>query len=79
MTPITWITVAELLVKYGPEVADFIISRIHAGSEVTPEEWIALRQLSEQTPETQLRAALVRLGVPEQNEHVQNLLAMLPK
>jgi predicted phosphatase len=75
MDPITWITVANLLVKYGPEVVDFIIKKAHAGDVVTPEEWNTLKLLSQKSAASQLSEAFKRAGVEEQPE----LVAMLPK
>lgn len=77
MEPLTWVTLATLLAKYGPEMTDFIVSRIHAGNEVTPEEWAKLRAMALQTPESQLREAMARAGITEENEHAKNLLSMV--
>lgn len=74
-----WMLVAQLLVTYGPEVADAIITRVHAGKEVTPEEWAQLLPLTQKTPQSQFNDALARLGVPADSQEVKNLLAMLPK
>lgn len=79
MDPITWSMVAGLLIKYGPEVANLIISKWNAGKSVTIEEWNELLALASKTAESQLLDAIGRNGFSLDNEHVKNLLSMLPK
>lgn len=74
-----WTIVAQLLLQYGPEITQFIVAKVHAGKEVTPEEWAQLLPLTQKTPQSQFNDALARLGVPADSTEVKNLLAMVPK
>lgn len=78
MEPITWTVVASLLIKYGPEVADFIIRKVESRGVVTVAEWEELRHLSIKTPRSQLLDALARAGVPESDDKAKALIALLP-
>ena len=73
----TWAMVASLLIKYGPEVADFIVKKWNAKGVVTIEEWASLKVLADKTPESQLKDALTRNGIPEDAPQAQALLKML--
>lgn len=79
MEPITWFTIAGLLLKYSPEVVDFILQKLKGGGDVTPAEWEELKLLAQQTPRTQLLSALARAGVAEDDPKALALLALLPK
>jgi len=76
---VNWIIVAQLLATYGPEITQFIVAKVHAGKEVTPEEWAELFALTQKTPQSQFNDALARLGVSADSPEVKNLLAMVPK
>lgn len=78
MEPLTWGMAASLLIKYGPEVADFIVKKWNARGEVSLPEWQELMVLANKTPNSQLLDAVARAGIPLDNEHVKNLMAMLP-
>ena len=78
MEPITWITVATVLAKYGPEVADFIITRALAGDVVMLDEWERLQALAARPPQTQLADAVARAGLSPSDPRVVALLDMLP-
>lgn len=79
MEPLTWVTVAGLLIKYGPEVADFIVQKVHAKGVVTLSEWQQVMVLANKTPQSQLADALARNGVAADAPEAQALLALLPK
>lgn len=79
MEPITWSLVAGLLIKYGPEVADFIVRKWNSSGVVTLEEWEELKALSDKTPESQLRDALARAGISDSDPRAQAIIAALPK
>lgn len=77
MTPITWAVAAELLLRYGPEIASMIVSKAHAGAVVTPEEWAPVMALASKTPQSQLNDALARNGIDANSPEAQALLAMV--
>lgn len=79
MEPLTWVTVASLLAKYGPEVVDFIITAKENNAEVTKAEWDKLKAIATKTPKSQLLDAIARAGISVDNEHAKNLLAMTPE
>lgn len=72
-----WIIVAQLLATYGPEITNFIIAKVHAGKEVTPEEWSELFALTIKTPQSQFNDALSKLGLSADLPEVKALQAML--
>jgi hypothetical protein len=79
MEPLTWATVITLLVKYGPEVADFVVRKWNARGEVTLAEWDELQALAKKTSASQLADAIARSGLSMDDEHVKNVLAMVRK
>jgi hypothetical protein len=79
MEPLSWGAVAGLMLKYGPEVADFIVRKWNARGTVTLQEWESLQALANKTPESQVRDALARAGIPENDPRALEILAALPK
>lgn len=75
----SWELLLSLLVKYGPEVVDFVVAKFKPGSPVSPLEWAELKVLADKTPESQLLDALARNKIDVNSEHAKNLLALLNK
>jgi hypothetical protein len=79
MEPITWSVVAGLLLKYGPEITDFIVRKWNARGVVTMAEWDDVFALAQKSAVSQFQDAIARAGLSLENEHVRNVLALLPK
>jgi hypothetical protein len=73
----TWEVVAGLLLKYGPEVVDFVVKKWNTRGPVAVEEWAELYALATKTPESQLLDALARNNLSPDSEQAKALLALL--
>lgn len=72
-----WATLAELIVNYGLPLALKLADKWGSKDVVTPEEIAELKKLSEQTPQTQMRDALVRAGVDPESDQGKRLLGLV--
>lgn len=71
-----WIFWLSLIEKVGFPLADKLWTMFQTGGTPTPEQWAELRKLQQQTPETQMRDALLRAGLNPDDPANAHLMAM---
>jgi len=74
MTVAMWI---QLIMQVGIPLAEKLWQKWSSGEELTQADWDELKALSVQTPESQLRDALVRAGIPLDSEKAKKLFELL--
>lgn len=73
----TWAALIPLIVQYGLPLALKLAEKWESKDAVTPEELKELQTLAAQTPETQLRDALLRNGIDPASEKGVSLLNLV--
>lgn len=76
----TWVLVIELLAKFGPQAFELIkklIEKWGSSSPVTVADIEELRALAQQTPQSQMLAALARAGISPDSEQGKAFLALV--
>ena len=73
-----WSTLVPLIVKFGVPFAEKIWQLFTAGGVPTPEDWAALRALSQQTARSQMVDALNRAGIALDSPEGIAMLALVP-
>lgn len=77
MEPLTWVTIAGLMVRYGVPLTDYIIAQWRSGKEVTPEDWAKAKELANVTPEMLLDQVLASKGISKDDPRAKELLELI--
>ena len=73
----TWAVLVPLVVQHGLPFAEKMWALWQSNGVPTAADWADLRALSNQTPESQMMAAMQRAGVDIDNPRARDLLALV--
>lgn len=68
-----WITLIPIMVKYGLDFAMSLWTKIQAGKDPTPADWVELKAIVGGTSEQELHAAVDRAGLDWNSPQVLQL------
>lgn len=72
-----WADIVKLIISEGIPAAYKLWQLVTAGKDPTEEDWQALLALEAQTAADQMKAAIVRAGIPLDSPQAVALLALL--
>jgi hypothetical protein len=75
----SWAVLIPIILQYGLPFAEKLFALATTNNPPTQADWDALKVLADQTPETQMQAALTRAGIPLDSPQAVALLALIPK